>query len=115
MRHFKKGRKLSRERSARQALYKSLVSGVIRHGRIKTTLAKAKSAAPILERLITKAKQGGLSSYRQILKFLEPSVARHLIKEIAPRYQQRKGGYTRIVKMGLRKTDAARQAVLELV
>jgi len=115
MRHLKKGRKLSRKRSARRALYKSLISGVIRHGRIKTTLAKAKSAAPILEKLISKAKEGELSSYRQILKFLSPSLASYLIKKIAPRYQQRKGGYTRIVKVGLRKSDAARQAILELV
>ena len=115
MRHLKRGGKLSRVSSQRKALHKSLVSGVIQHGRIKTTLAKAKSASPILEKLITRAKKGDLTSYRLTSKMLHPKLVKQLVKEIAPKYKSRKGGYTRIIKLGLRKSDAAPLAILELV
>ena len=115
MRHFKKGRKLSRERNQRRALYKSLASSFIMHGRIKTTLAKAKAVAPIIEKLISKAREKDLANYRQLLKFLPQKAVKYLVFEVAPKFASQKGGYTRIIKAGLRKSDAARLAILELV
>lgn len=115
MRHLKKGKKLSRETDQRKALVKSLVSALMAKGKITTTLTKAKVTAPRVEKLITKAKNGSLANRRLVLRTLSPSLTAKLFKEIAPKYAERKGGYTRVIKLGQRKSDSAQMAVLELV
>lgn len=115
MQHRKKGRKLSREKSQREALIKSLVSSLFLHTRIQTTLAKAKSAAPFAEKLISKAKQSTLASRREVARVLSPALTKKLFKDIAPKFKDRKGGYTRIIRTATRKSDGAPQALLELI
>lgn len=115
MRKRKKGRKLKRERDQRRALKKSLVSSLFLHERIETTLAKAKEIAPLAEKFITRAKKGDLSSRRLLLRHLSKKVVKKLIEDIAKRYLERKGGYTRILKLGKRKSDGAEMAIIELV
>ncbi len=116
MRHQKQGRKLGRDSAHRKALYANLTAQLIEHGRIRTTLAKAKEVRPIAERMITLGKRGDLHAHRQAVAFLRSKpVAHALFAEIAPRYAERPGGYTRIVKLGPRQGDAAEMAYLELV
>lgn len=115
MRHRKKARKLSREKDQRTALLKSLVSSLFLRGRIITTEAKAKSAAPVAEKLITKAKQGSLGAHREVRRTLSAAIASKLMKEIASKFKDRNGGYTRIIRVPLRKSDGAKRAILELV
>ena len=116
MRHRKAGRKLGRDRDHRRALYANLAAALFEHGRIKTTEAKAKEVRPIAEEMITLGKRGDLHAHRQAVAFLRSkAVAHKLFAEIAPRFAERPGGYTRIVKIGPRKGDAAEMAYLELV
>lgn len=115
MKHLKRGRKLGRERGQRKALAKSLISALFLHGKIKTTLAKAKEFAPRAERMITVAKKDSIHSKRLLLETLSETIIGKLIKEIAPIYKSRNGGYTRIIKLGERKSDSAKMALLELV
>jgi large subunit ribosomal protein L17 len=116
MRHHKSGRKLGRDSAHRKALYANLSSALIEHGRIKTTEAKAKEVRPIVEEMITLGKRGDVSAQRQAVAFLRSKeIARILFSEIAPRFAERPGGYTRIVKIGPRQGDAARMVYLELV
>ena len=116
MRHQKSGRKLGRDGSHRKALYANLTMQLIEHGRIRTTLAKAKEVRPVAERMITLGKRGDLHAHRQAVAFLRSKTAAHqLFAEVAPRYAEREGGYTRIVKLGPRLGDAAEMAYLELV
>ncbi len=117
MRHQRDRRKLSRSASHRKALFMNLAREVINHERITTTEAKAKAAAPEIERLITLAKRGGLHARRQALASLgqDKFVVYKLFEEIAPRYTERPGGYTRILKLGPRKSDATEMVYLELV
>ena len=115
MRERKKGRKLSLKRDQRKALLKSLATALILKEKIKTTEAKAKEISPIVEKFITKAKKGDLSSKRFISRFFTPAVVKKLVNEISPRYKERQGGYTRIIKLGQRKSDGARMAIIELV
>jgi len=115
MRERKKGRKLSLKRDQRKALLKSLATALILKEKIKTTEAKAKEISPIVEKFITKAKKGDLSSKRFISRFFTPVVVKKLVNEISPRYKERQGGYTRIIKLGQRKSDGARMAIIELV
>ena len=115
MRHHNKNRKVGRTKNQRKALLRSLALSLITHGKIKTTEAKAKETSPFVEKLITKAKKGDLSARRYLLKYFEPSIVKKMIEEIGPRYKTRKGGYTRIVKLGARKSDGARMAMIELV
>jgi len=115
MRKRKKGRKLSRERDQRNALLKSLVSAVILRERIKTTEAKAKEVSVYVEKFITTAKKGDLASRRKLLQFFSSRLVKKLMDEIAPRYQSRKGGYTRVIKLGRRKDDGAKIVFIELV
>lgn len=117
MRKLKKGRILSRKRDQRKALLRSLARNLVLKEKISTTEAKAKEVRPFVEKLITKAKKGDLSSFRLVLSALanEKETARKLIKEIAPRYKARPGGYTRIIKLGPRKSDGARMAIIEFV
>jgi len=116
VRHQKSGRKLGRDGAHRKALYANLTMQLIEHGRIRTTLAKAKEVRPVAERMITLGKRGDLHAHRQAVAFLRSKDAAHaLFSEIAPRYAERQGGYTRIVKLGPRLGDAAEMAYLELV
>lgn len=115
MRKRKKGRKFSRKRNQRKALLKGLASSLLIREKIKTTEAKAKELRGVVEKFITRAKKGDLHSRRLLLRFLSPQVVKKLIEDIAPRYKERKGGYTRIVKIGLRKTDRAKVVIIELV
>jgi large subunit ribosomal protein L17 len=116
MRHHKAGRKLGRDSAHRKALYANLASALIEHGRIRTTQAKAKEVRPIVEEMITLGKRGDVSAHRQAVAFLRSkSVAHKLFAEVAPRFADRPGGYTRIVRIGPRAGDAAPMAYLELV
>jgi len=115
MRKRKKGRKLSRERGQRRALLKSLASALILNEKIKTTEAKAKEAAIVVEKSITQAKKRNLASRRLLDKLFPKKIVKKLIDEISPRYKERKGGFTRIIKLGRRKSNGARMAVIELI
>ena len=115
MRKRKKGRKLSRKRDQRRSLLKSLARALFLKEKIKTTLAKAKELTPFVEKQITRAKIGNLYSRRLLASRFSPEIAKKLVEEIAPRYKDRKGGYTRIIKLGERKRDGAEMAVIELV
>ena len=117
MRHQRAGKKLGRDSAHRKALYSNLAGALIEHGRIKTTEAKAKAVKPELEKLITLAKRGDLHARRQALSALgqDKFVVYKLFEEIAPRYAERPGGYTRILKLGPRKSDATEMVFLELV
>lgn len=115
MRHRKDHRKLNRATDQRLALLRSLVSSLFRHNRIKTTVQKAKEAARMAERLITLAKRGDLAARRRVLRHIRDSdLVGYLFEEIAPRYQERDGGYTRVIRAGRRRGDAAQMAILEL-
>ena len=116
MRHRKGGRALSRSRSHRAALVRNQVTDLLRHEAIVTTEAKAKSIRPVAERMITLGKRGDLHSRRQAGAVLtDRKVLRTLFDEIAPRFAERNGGYTRIIKLGPRRGDGARMAHIELV
>jgi large subunit ribosomal protein L17 len=116
LRHQKAGRKLGRDSAHRKALYANLAVALIEHGRIRTTVAKAKEVRPLAEQMITLGKRGDVAAHRQAVAFLRSKpVAHKLFAEIAPRFADRQGGYTRIVKLGPRQGDAAEMAYLELV
>ena len=116
MRHRKAGSKLKRDVSARRALLRGLVTNVIEEERITTTVPKAKAARPLVEKMITLAKEDTLHTRRQAAAFLmsKESVEK-LFDKLGPRFNQRNGGYTRIVRLGWRKGDGAETAKLELV
>jgi large subunit ribosomal protein L17 len=116
LRHRKAGRKLGRDSAHRKALYANLTGALIEHGRIRTTEAKAKEVRPIVEEMITLGKRGDVAAHRQAVAFLRSKpVAHRLFAEVAPRFADRPGGYTRIVRIGPRQGDAAPMAYLELV
>uniref|UniRef100_A0A832DEN4 Large ribosomal subunit protein bL17 n=1 Tax=Ignavibacterium album TaxID=591197 RepID=A0A832DEN4_9BACT len=116
MRHRVKGRKLKRTASHRTATLRSLATSVLKHKRIKTTLAKAKEARTFVEKLITKAKRNDLHSKRLIASEIkDKEVIKELFSEIVPKIGERPGGYTRVIKLGHRDGDAAQMAILELV
>lgn len=116
MRHRKKGRKLSRTSSHRKATLRNMVTSLFRHERIETTTAKAKELRPYAERLITLARRGDLHSRRLARQKIEDrEVLGKLFDDIAPRYMERPGGYTRILKLGNRKGDSAEMSLIELV
>ena len=116
MRHARAGKKLGRDSAHRKALYSNLAGALIEHGRIETTEAKAKAVRPFAEKLITLGKRGDLHARRLALADLRSNdVVHHLFAEVAPRFSERPGGYTRIVKLGPRQGDAAPMAYLELV
>ena len=116
MRHRKAGRKLGRSSGHRRALYRNLVTELLRHERIKTTEAKAKAIRPKAEKLITLGKRGTLHARRLAAGRLnDPEVLKKLFDEIAPRYADRPGGYTRILKLGRRQGDNAPMVLIELV
>jgi large subunit ribosomal protein L17 len=117
MRHRKKRNKLSRDAAHRQSLLANLSKQLIEHERIETSQAKAKAVKPEVEQLITLAKRGGLHARRQALSSLhnDKFIVHKLFEEVAPRYVERPGGYTRIVKLGPRKSDSTEMVYLELV
>ena len=116
MRHARAGKKLGRDSAHRKALYSNLAGALITHGRIQTTEAKAKAVKPFAEQMITLGKRGNLAARRKALAELRsPDVVHELFAQVAPRFAERPGGYTRIVKIGPRQGDAARMAYLELV
>ena len=116
MRHHRSGRKLGRDASHRKALYANLASALIEHGRIKTTAAKAKEVKPIAEQMITLGKRGDLAARRQAVSELRSKdTVKRLFDDVAPRFADRPGGYSRIVKLGQRQGDAAAMVYLELV
>jgi large subunit ribosomal protein L17 len=116
MRHNVKGRKLGRTASHRKATIGSLITSLLKHKRIKTTLAKAKETRVFTEKLITKAKDGDLHSKKHVMnRVKDKEVVKELFAEIVPKIGDRKGGYTRVVKLGHRMGDAAQMAILELV
>jgi large subunit ribosomal protein L17 len=116
MRHHKSGRKLGRDAAHRRALYANLASALIEHGRIRTTEAKAKEVRPIVEEMITLGKRADVAAQRQAVAFLRSKEIAHILfAEVAPRFADRQGGYTRVVKIGPRQGDAAPMAYLELV
>ena len=116
MRHHRAGKKLGRDASHRRALYANLASALIEHGRIRTTEAKAKAVKPIAEQMITLARRGDVHARRQALAYLRSQdVVHKLFSEVAPRFADRPGGYSRIVKIGPRQGDAAEMVYLELV
>jgi large subunit ribosomal protein L17 len=116
VRHHRAGKKLGRDASHRRALYANLASALIEHGRIRTTEAKAKAVKPIAEQMITLARRGDVHARRQALAYLRSQdVVHKLFSEVAPRFADRPGGYSRIVKIGPRQGDAAEMVYLELV
>ena len=116
MRHHRAGRKLGRDAAHRKALYANLTASLIEHGRIKTTVAKAKEVRSVAEEMITLGRRGDVPARRQALKFLRSQdVVHKLFSDVGPRFSDRPGGYSRIVKLGPRQGDAAEMAYLELV
>ena len=116
MRHQKRVIKLGVEREHRKAILRNLVRGLFLHGRVKTTLVRAKAAQRVAERLITRAKEDTVHNRRQVRRFLvDRKLTNKLFVEIAPKFKDRNGGYTRVVKLGIRRGDGAQMALLELV
>jgi large subunit ribosomal protein L17 len=117
MKHHKSIRKFGRKRNVRNALLKSLAISLIRHGKIETTEAKAKELRPFIESLVTKAKIDNVASRRLIASRLinQEDETRKLFNEIAPKFKETMGGYTRIIKLGARLSDSAKMAIIEFV
>ncbi|MBI2096969.1 MAG: 50S ribosomal protein L17 [Candidatus Sungbacteria bacterium] len=122
MQHKRRGRKFGRTRDQRKAFIKSLISALVLKKRIQTTEARAKEIRPKVERLVTKAKavsrgetKRALHNRREIMASTSPKIAKILIDDIAPKYHDRHGGYTRIMKTGVRRSDGARLAIIEFV
>ncbi|HET9217649.1 MAG TPA: 50S ribosomal protein L17 [Terriglobia bacterium] len=116
MRHRNEGRKLSRNTSHRRALLRNLVTALLEHGRLMTTLPKAKEVRPLAERMITLGKRDNLQARRQVHSYLlKDDTARKVFSTIAPKFADRKGGYSRIIKLGNRKGDGADLAIIELL
>ena len=109
-------RKLGRDSSARKALFRGMLTSFFQYDRIETTEAKAKELRGLADQMITLAKRGDLHARRQVLAYpMDEEVVKKLFDEIAPKYAERQGGYTRVIKTGLRKGDAAPLALIELV
>jgi large subunit ribosomal protein L17 len=116
MRHRMQGRSFSRTSAHRRAMFDNLCHALLKHEQISTTLPKAKDLRPVVERLITLGKRGGLHARRQaIAEIRDVAMVRKLFDVLAPRYQERHGGYTRVLKAGFRYGDSAARAVIEFV
>ena len=116
MRHGVSGRKLNRTSSHRKAMFANMAVALLKHEQIKTTLPKAKDLRPIVEKLVTLGKRGGLHARRQLISHLQNEVlANKLLTVLADRYKGRPGGYTRVLKAGFRYGDAAPMAIIEFV
>ena len=115
MRHGKRNQRLSRPRAHRQSLLNSLVKGLVHYGQIRTTLARAKEAQRLADRLVTLGKEGSVHSRRRAYRVLQDrTLVKRLFAEIAPRYLDVAGGYTRVTRLGLRPGDGAQKALLAL-
>lgn len=115
MRNLNKGRKFSRKIGPRKALLRVLTNNFLMKEKIKTTEAKAKELRSIVEKMITKAKNANLANRRLLAKELTPQNTKKIIDEITPRYTEKKGGYTRIIKLPPRNSDGAKMVIIELV
>jgi len=115
MNNLNKRRQLNREVDQRKALLNTLASSLVLHEKIKTTEAKARELSPFIEKKITKAKKGDIAARRMLLKNFSLNIVKKLVDDIAPKYKEREGGYTRVVKLGRRKSDGAKMAIIELV
>lgn len=116
MRHRKKKTTLDRESSHRRMLLKNLATSLVLYEKVRTTEAKAKALRPFVERLVTRAKEPSLANRRRVLtQLLTRGAVRKIFEVIGPRYNERKGGYTRITHLGTRRGDAARMAIIEFV
>ena len=116
MRHKKAGRKFSRSTAHRKAMFRAMLTSLFRHEKIETTEPKAKELRRLADKLITLGKAGGLTAIRSVASVInDPDVVRKLFKEIAVRFPERRGGYTRIVKIGPRRGDGAEMAIVEIL
>ena len=116
MRHQVKGRRLRRPTAHRMAMLRNLVTSFLEKERVRTTLAKAREARPLAEKMITLGKKGTLHARRQVMTFVrKEAVVTKVFDDLGPRFGQRPGGYSRIVKLGLREGDGAQMAMLELI
>lgn len=106
-------RKFGREKNQRKALYKGLATALIDHGKIKTTGTKAKSLSAFVDKLVAKASQEDIGSRRYLLKYIGEKAARKLISDVSPKFKDKKGGYTRVIKLGQRKSDGSQMAIIE--
>lgn len=110
-----KNRKFARQRNQRKALYKALATALIEHGKVKTTVAKAKSLSQYTDRLVTRAKKGDLATRRQVRQNLGEKATHKLFSDISPKFKERKGGYTKVLKLGRRLSDGAEMAQIEFI
>jgi len=109
-------RKLGKTSAQRKTMLRQLVTDLLEYGKIETTFYRAKEVQPVVEKMITLGKKGDLAAYRRALSYItKEDVAHKLFKEVAPKYADRKGGYTRVTRTGPRRGDAAEMAVIELV
>lgn len=115
MRKRNKGRKLSRKIGPRKQLIKSLANNFFLHERIKTTEAKAKELRPVVEKMITRAKDNTVANRRALGQSLTPDMVKKVVEELALKYKERNGGYARITKLGPRNSDGAKMVIIELV
>lgn len=111
-----KNRKLGRTSDQRRAMLRAMTTYLLENGQIKTTVTRAKEVAPLAEKMITLAKKNNLAAYRQVLAYVtKEDVAKKLFDQIGPKYADRNGGYTRVLKLGPRRGDAAEMAIIQLV
>ena len=109
-------RKLGKTSAQRKAMLRQQVTDLLEHGKLETTFTRAKEVQPVVEKMITLGKKGGLANYRRALSYItKEDVANKLFKDVAPKYKERNGGYTRVTRTGPRRGDAAEMAVIELV
>ena len=109
-------RKLGRTSDQRKAMLRQLTTDLLENGKLETTFCRAKEVQPVVEKMITLGKKGGLASYRRALSYItKEDVAHKLFNDVAPKYADRNGGYTRVTRLGARRGDAAEMAVIELV
>ena len=109
-------RKLGKTSEQRRAMLRQLTTDLLEYGKLETTFTRAKEVQPVVEKMITLGKKGGLANYRRAMSFItKEDVANKLFKEIAPGYAERNGGYTRVTRVGIRRGDAAETALIELV
>jgi large subunit ribosomal protein L17 len=116
MRHRVSGRRFDRASGHRMMMYRTLVTDLLKHGHVRTTAAKAREVKPMAEKMVTLGKTGSLHARRQAAAFItETAVVRSVFDDLADRYKDRPGGYTRLIKLGPRKGDASEMALLQLV
>lgn len=115
MRKLNKGKIFSRPKNQRTAMFRTMATSLFLHEKIETTEAKAKALRSVAEKMITRARDNSVANRRVLATDLSPKILKKLVEEIAPKYATRPGGYTRIMKLGPRKSDGARMAIIELV